>query len=502
MSEASGQRPSVASYAPRHQRQDAPLPPLPEDPFVLPDPVEEQLRRWRAERSNPTVDDTAPVDPSANGHVTTPSADPTRAGIPPADPAPTESELTDSGPVDAAPAVATRSPEPQDPPAVRAYAAPSAPPVAPRPPFERNGHVVRPAPNGAAGQVVPDWQTAAVDASESQTVAIPVPERVREPAAGDPAGIAIEARNLHKKFKDMVAVEDVSFTVPAGSIVALLGPNGAGKTTTVNMLCTLLKPDGGSATVNGHDVSHDAASVRKSIMLTGQFAALDEALTGRENLVLFGRLLGLDKTAARARADELLDAFSLTDVGGKRVREYSGGMRRRIDIACGLVTAPRIVFLDEPTTGLDPRSRLEVWSLVEKLRDSGVTILLTTQYLEEADVLSDNIVVIDKGRVIAEGTSDELKASTGAAYCEVTPADPADRVRLRDTLADLVGDHVQNADDHFVAVPAPDGPETLVEVIQRTAAAGIPLSDVAMRRPSLDEVFLALTDPRRDRSST
>lgn len=297
----------------------------------------------------------------------------------------------------------------------------------------------------------------------------------------------------------MVAVEDVSFTVPAGSIVALLGPNGAGKTTTVNMLCTLLKPDSGTATVSGHDIVRDASAVRKSIMLTGQFAALDESLTGRENLVLFGRLLGLDKTAARGRADELLDVFSLTDVGGKRVREYSGGMRRRIDIACGLVTAPKIVFLDEPTTGLDPRSRQEVWALVEKLRDSGVTILLTTQYLEEADVLSDNIVVIDKGRVIAEGTSDQLKASTGPAYCEVTPADPTELSRLRTALADLIGDHPASSDEHLVAVPAPDGPETLVEVIRRTSAAGIRLYDVAMRRPSLDEVFLALTDPRRDR---
>ncbi|AZZ83652.1 daunorubicin/doxorubicin resistance ABC transporter ATP-binding protein DrrA [Gordonia alkanivorans] len=299
----------------------------------------------------------------------------------------------------------------------------------------------------------------------------------------------------------MVAVEDVSFSVPSGSIVALLGPNGAGKTTVVNMLCTLLKPDGGTATVHGHDVSHEAAAVRKSIMLTGQFAALDEALTGRENLVLFGRLLGLPKAAARARADELLDAFSLTDVGSKRVREYSGGMRRRIDIACGLVTAPKVVFLDEPTTGLDPRSRQEVWTLVEKLRASGVTILLTTQYLEEADVLSDNIVVIDKGRVIAEGTSDELKASTGAAYCEVTPTHATDLPRLRDLLADLIGDSIPDPDEHAVAVPAPDGPETLVEVIRRTADADIPLSDVAMRRPSLDEVFLALTDPRRDRKS-
>ncbi|MDL9937932.1 ATP-binding cassette domain-containing protein [Gordonia sp. ABSL1-1] len=326
-------------------------------------------------------------------------------------------------------------------------------------------------------------------------------ETVVESGPATPA-LAIEVRNLQKRFKDTVAVEDVSFTVQPGSIVALLGPNGAGKTTTVNMLCTLLKPDGGTATVNGHDIDTQAAAVRKSIMLTGQFAALDEALTGRENLILFGRLLGLSKSAAQTRADELLDAFSLVDAGAKRVGQYSGGMRRRIDIACGLLTAPKVVFLDEPTTGLDPRSRQEVWTLVEKLRDSGVTILLTTQYLEEADVLSDNIVVIDKGRVIAEGTSDQLKASAGSAYCEVTPAHAADVPRLREALADLIAaDQARPTDDHVVAVPAPDGPETLVEVIRRTAEAGIALSDVAMRRPSLDEVFLALTDPRRDRSS-
>ncbi|TYQ10407.1 UNVERIFIED_ORG: ABC-2 type transport system ATP-binding protein [Gordonia westfalica J30] len=318
-------------------------------------------------------------------------------------------------------------------------------------------------------------------------------------SGGEPAtdGLAIEVQNLQKSFKDTLAVQDVSFTVPAGSIVALLGPNGAGKTTTVNMLCTLLKPDGGSATVNGHDVVTESAAVRRSIMLTGQFAALDEALTGRENLILFGRLLGLSKSAARARADELLETFSLVEAGGKRVGQYSGGMRRRIDIACGLVTSPKVVFLDEPTTGLDPRSRLEVWSLVGRLRDEGVTILLTTQYLEEADVLSDNIIVIDKGRVIAQGTSDELKEATGAAYCEVTPARAADLPRLLEVLADLVPDGAANTDDHAVSVPAPRGTETLVEVIRRTTEAEIELSDVAMRRPSLDEVFLALTDPDR-----
>lgn len=309
--------------------------------------------------------------------------------------------------------------------------------------------------------------------------------------------LAIEVNNLQKSFKDTLAVRDVSFSVPAGSIVALLGPNGAGKTTTVNMLCTLLKPDGGSATVNGHDVVTDSAAVRRSIMLTGQFAALDESLTGRENLILFGRLLGLSKSAAKARATELLDTFGLADAAGKRVGQYSGGMRRRIDIACGLVTSPQVVFLDEPTTGLDPRSRLEVWSLVGRLRDEGVTILLTTQYLEEADVLSDNIVVIDKGHVIARGTADELKEATGAAYCEVTPAHAEDMPRLLKVLSDLISNASAHNDDHAVSVPAPQGTETLVEVIRRTTAAEIRLSDVAMRRPSLDEVFLALTDPER-----
>nr|WP_307848027.1 ATP-binding cassette domain-containing protein [Gordonia sp. SCSIO 19800] len=311
---------------------------------------------------------------------------------------------------------------------------------------------------------------------------------------------AIEAKNLHKRFKDMVAVEDVSFTVAAGSIVALLGPNGAGKTTTVNMLCTLLKPDGGVATVNGHDVAKEAAQVRRSIMLTGQFAALDEALSGRENLILFGRLLGMNKKQARSRADELLETFGLTDAAGKRVGQYSGGMRRRVDIACGLVTAPKVVFLDEPTTGLDPRSRLEVWSLVKRMRATGIGVLLTTQYLEEADSMADEIVVIDKGRVIAKGSANELKAATGEAYCEVTPSDPSELPRLRECLSDLVGRSVREDAARSVSVPAPHGPQTLSEVIIRTEAANIHLSDIALRRPSLDEVFLALTGP--DGSST
>ncbi|MFW0784016.1 ATP-binding cassette domain-containing protein [Gordonia sp. CPCC 206044] len=309
---------------------------------------------------------------------------------------------------------------------------------------------------------------------------------------------AIEVVDLHKRFGDTVAVENVSFTVRPGTILALLGPNGAGKTTTVNMLCTLLKPDGGSARVAGHDVVADAAEVRRSIMLTGQFAALDEALSGRDNLILFGRLMGLNKSSARARADELLESFGLADAAKRRVGEYSGGMRRRIDIACGLVTQPEVVFLDEPTTGLDPRSRQEVWALVASLREQGVTTLLTTQYLEEADTLSDHIVVIDHGRVIAAGTADELKSATGASHYQVTPADPIDLDRLVECLGALVTQPPDlDSGDDSVAVPAPDGADTLVEIVARTTRAGIRLSDVALRRPSLDEVFLALTDPSR-----
>ncbi|WP_298442042.1 ATP-binding cassette domain-containing protein [Gordonia sp. (in: high G+C Gram-positive bacteria)] len=310
--------------------------------------------------------------------------------------------------------------------------------------------------------------------------------------------IAIEANGLRKKFRDFTAVDGVSFQVPKGRIVAILGPNGAGKTTTVNMLCTLLAPDGGSASVAGHDVQREAPAVRRAITLTGQFAALDEQLTGRENLVMFGRLLGLTKKKAQVRAGELLEFFGLESAASRKVREYSGGMRRRIDIACGMVTRPEVVFLDEPTTGLDPRSRQDVWAFVEQLRALGVTILLTTQYLEEADMLADRIVVIDKGKVIAEGTSDELKAATGAAYCEVTPVHPAYVHRLRAALGDLLGPTAAEFDvppDGTVSVPAPNGPATLAEVLKRAEQDQIPLADVVLRRPSLDEVFLSLTDP-------
>ena len=310
---------------------------------------------------------------------------------------------------------------------------------------------------------------------------------------------AVVADGLVKRFGDFTAVDGVSFRVPTGTVLGLLGPNGAGKTTTVNMLATLLVPDGGSATIAGYDVVTQRAGVRQSIMLTGQFAALDEALTGRENLVLFGRLMGLDKKTARRRSEELLEAFALTEAAGRRVGTFSGGMRRRIDIACGLVVRPEVVFLDEPTTGLDPRSRQDVWNIVTSLRDMGITTLLTTQYLEEADLLSDNIVVIDAGRVIAEGTADELKDRVAGTVCEVVPSYPDDLGRIADLLADLApGGARRNATQTALTVPARTGTATLVEVVRRLDDAGIELTDVGLRRPSLDDVFLKLTETPAD----
>ncbi|MCX5043517.1 ATP-binding cassette domain-containing protein [Aldersonia sp. NBC_00410] len=303
---------------------------------------------------------------------------------------------------------------------------------------------------------------------------------------------AIVVEGLQKSFGDHVALRGVDFTVPRGTVLGLLGPNGAGKTTTVSILATLRKPDAGRALVAGHDVVGDAAAVRRSIMLTGQYAALDEMLTGRENLELFGRLLGLSRSDATARATELLAQFELTDDGGRRVGAYSGGMRRRIDIACGLVVRPEVVFLDEPTTGLDPRSRQQVWSLVSELKADGITTLLTTQYLEEADVLSDNIVVIDHGGVVAEGTAAQLKARTGGTHCDVVPVDPRRLAEAHALLVDLEPTELVSGSDRF-SLPAARGVATLGEVMTRLDAAGIELADLALRRPSLDDVFLALT---------
>ncbi|WP_405133534.1 ATP-binding cassette domain-containing protein [Nocardia sp. NBC_01388] len=305
---------------------------------------------------------------------------------------------------------------------------------------------------------------------------------------------AIVVESVEKSFGTVKALRGISITVPAGTVMGVLGPNGAGKTTTVSVLSTLVRPDAGRALVAGYDVVRQPTEVRASIMLTGQYAALDEVLTGRENLVLFGRLLGLHRKQAKVRADELLEQFALAEAADRRVGQYSGGMRRRIDIACGLVRPPRVVFLDEPTTGLDPVSRQSLWALVRELKRQGVTVLLTTQYLEEADALSDNIIVVDQGAVIAEGTADQLKARSGSSYCEVVPADPADVPRLVTALAGLGEVTVPDSADR-VALPAPGGAATLTEALHRITGSGIELIDIALRRPSLDEVFIELTKP-------
>ncbi|KAA0021598.1 ATP-binding cassette domain-containing protein [Antrihabitans cavernicola] len=305
---------------------------------------------------------------------------------------------------------------------------------------------------------------------------------------------AVLVEDVHKSFKDVHALQGISFTAERGTVLGILGPNGAGKTTTVKILSTLLRPTSGRAVVAGHDVDSDGPGVRRSIMMTGQYAALDDSLSGRENLELFGRLMGLTKKAARKRADDLLEEFDLVEAGKRRVLTYSGGMRRRVDLACGLVVRPEVVFLDEPTTGLDPRSRQGVWSLVGALKNQGITVLLTTQYLEEADVLSDNIIVIDKGTVIAEGTADQLKSKTGGSYCEVVPLVAAQLTAVIQALGNLVPAdlHLENGADRL-SIPAPDGAATLSEALRRLDAAKIELADIALRRPSLDDVFLSIT---------
>ncbi|MFE7742009.1 ATP-binding cassette domain-containing protein [Nocardia sp. NPDC057455] len=307
-------------------------------------------------------------------------------------------------------------------------------------------------------------------------------------------GVVVEG--IEKSFGAVKALRGVDFVAEPGEVLGILGPNGAGKTTTVNVLSTLIRPDRGRAVVAGYDVLADPAAVRRSIMLTGQYAALDDMLSGYENLVMFGRLMGLRKRAARARADELLAEFDLERAAARKVGTYSGGMRRRIDIACGLVVRPDVVFLDEPTTGLDPRSRQGVWDLVSGFKKAGITTLLTTQYLEEADALSDRIIVIDHGVVIAEGTADELKARTGGSYCEVVPLNLRDLPAIAAALGPLLPQENRDAlgpDSDRIAIPAPDGSKTLLEALRRLDSAGVDLVDVALRRPSLDDVFLQLT---------
>ncbi len=302
--------------------------------------------------------------------------------------------------------------------------------------------------------------------------------------------VAVEAEGLVKTFPGGVkALVDVSLSVPEGTVLGLLGPNGAGKTTVVNVLTTLLRPDSGRAVVAGVDVLADPAQARRRIGLAGQFAAVDDMLTGTENLELVGRLHHLRPVESRRRARELLDRFDLADAAGRQAKTYSGGMRRRLDLAAALVSRPPVLFLDEPTTGLDPRSRIGLWGVIEELVREGTTLLLTTQYLEEADRLADRISVIDHGRVIAEGSSAELKSRLGAAVVEILLADEDEAVRVRD----LVGDDDATVEGEAVRVPTTDGTKTLTEVVRALDSAGVSARGLATREPSLDDVFLALT---------
>ncbi len=303
--------------------------------------------------------------------------------------------------------------------------------------------------------------------------------------------LAITAEGLQKRFGDTTALAGVDLAVPPGTVLGLLGPNGAGKTTAVRILATLLRPDAGRATVGGYDVVTDAHRVRQLIGLTGQYAAVDEALTGTENLLLIGRLLGMSRSEARARGAELLARFELTDAAGRAAKTYSGGMRRRLDLAASLVGRPKVLYLDEPTTGLDPRSRLEAWDLVRGLVADGSTVLLTTQYLDEADQLADEIVVIDRGRVIASGTPDELKAKAGTQTFAVRPADPADLATVVSVVSALAGEEPE-VDGQLVTAPATD-PELLPAAVRRLDEAGVVIAELTLRSASLNEVFLSLT---------
>jgi oleandomycin transport system ATP-binding protein len=302
----------------------------------------------------------------------------------------------------------------------------------------------------------------------------------------------ITAEGLSKRYGDTAALAGVDLAVPAGTVFGLLGPNGAGKTTTVRILATLLRPDAGQATVCGYDVARDAHRVRQLIGLTGQYASVDEMLTGTENLVMIGRLLGLPRSDAKARARELLGDFRLTDAADRAAKTYSGGMRRRLDLAAGLVGRPRVVFLDEPTTGLDPRGRNDMWDVVRDLVGRhGVTVLLTTQYLEEADQLADEIAVVDHGRVIASGTPEQLKARAGAQTLEVRPLDPADLPIVVAAVTAVA--RTQPAVGGGVVRAQVVDPAILPAVVRHLDDAGVEIGELALRGSSLDEVFLTLT---------
>jgi ABC-2 type transport system ATP-binding protein len=304
----------------------------------------------------------------------------------------------------------------------------------------------------------------------------------------------IEARGLVKKYGDVVALDGLDLSVPEGTVYGLLGPNGAGKTTTVRILTTLLQPDAGTAMVDGLDVVKKPNAVRRIIGLTGQYAAVDEYLTGRENLRMFGDLYHLPTAYVKERSQELLERFDLVDAADRSLRTYSGGMRRRLDLAASLIAKPRVLFLDEPTTGLDPRSRIGLWEVITDLVADGTTVLLTTQYLEEADQLAEEIVVIDHGRVIAQGTSDTLKDQVGGDRLEVTVTDPSQLDAAAQALRSVATGEVSvDREGAHVTAPVAGGSLTLVDAVRALDSAHVGIADVALRRPTLDDVFLALT---------
>jgi len=307
--------------------------------------------------------------------------------------------------------------------------------------------------------------------------------------------ITVETKDISKSFGKIKALNGVDLEVRRGMVMALLGPNGSGKTTFVRILTTLLKPDRGWAKVAGYDVVHQASAVRQVIGLTGQYAAVDENLTGQENLEMIGQLYHLRRADARRRATELLESFTLNDAANQRVKTYSGGMRRRLDLAASLIARPPILFLDEPTTGLDPRSRLDLWEIIINLTKEGTTIFLTTQYLEEADRLANTIAVLDKGRIIRQGTSQELKACCGGdVLVQVSIADRTQIGQATEALSELGNGKMQVIDElGQISIPIAGGSYLLPEVVRRLDTSGISISDLSLRQPTLDNVFLALT---------